>query len=113
VFHVSKLKTYHDGSSAFPLRSSSSGLSRPPPDLLPDGEEAWEVESVVSSRSRRFGRSTRVEYLVKWKGYPEYEKTWEPEENLKGAREKIRQFEEEQKQDKSNRKQEKTTVSRL
>lgn len=111
VFHISKLKTYHDGSSAFPLRSASSGLSRPPPDLLPDGEEAWEVEAVVSSRSRRFGRIPRTEYLVKWKGYPEYEKTWEPEENLREAADKIKQYEQEQKQRQDGNK--KTTVSRL
>ena len=42
VFHVSKLKAYRDGSSAFPDRQQRP--SRPAPELLPDtGEEAWEV----------------------------------------------------------------------
>jgi len=92
VFHVSKLKQYQDGSSEFPLRAAAQGLSRPPPEIRSDGEEAWEVESVVAERVRRFGRGRRVEYLVKWKGYPEYEKTWEPEGNLKGAKEKINEY---------------------
>jgi len=92
VFHVSKLKQYQDGSSEFPLRAAAHGLSRPPPDIRSDGEEAWEVEAVVAERVRRFGRGRRLEYLVKWKGYPEYEKTWEPEGNLKGAQEKINEY---------------------
>jgi hypothetical protein len=34
-----------------------------------------------------------VEYLVQWKGYPEWEATWEPGSNLKNAREAIEEFE--------------------
>ena len=46
VFHVSKLKPYRDGSSAFPDRQQLP--VRPGPEVLPDtGEEAWEVERVV------------------------------------------------------------------
>ena len=58
------------------------------------GEQAWEVEQVVDMRMRRYGRSKKEEreYLVLWKDYGEWEKTWEPENNLRGAEQKIQEF---------------------
>jgi hypothetical protein len=92
VFHVSKLKAYRDGSSTFPSRRQMP--TRPTAELLPDsGEEAWEVERVVDKRTRRVGRRTRVEYLVLWKGYPEWERTWEPAANLRQASDAVRAYE--------------------
>ena len=91
VFHISKLRAFQDGSASFPSRAVPN--TRPPAELLDNGEEAWEVERVVDKRTRRYGRHQRVEYLVIWKGYPEWEKTWEPEKNLRGARRVIQEYE--------------------
>ena len=35
----------------------------------------------------------RTQYLVKWRGYPHWESTWEPASNLKGARDAIAEYE--------------------
>lgn len=89
VFHVSRLREYKDGSSQFPHRVVNP---RPAPDIL-DGEDAWEVEEVVGKRIRKRGRATTIEYLVRWKGYPDHEKTWEPSGNLRAAQDAIARYE--------------------
>ncbi|MCW2743449.1 MAG: uncharacterized protein JWR45_3871 [Blastococcus sp.] len=91
VFHVSKLRSYRDGSADFPSRPAAD--TRPPSELLDNGEEAWEVDRIVNKRTRRVGRGSRTEYLVLWKGFPEWEKTWEPERNLRFAKRAIEQYE--------------------
>jgi hypothetical protein len=60
---------------------------RPPPDLI-EGEEEFEVEAIAAHK--KWGRGYR--YLVKWKGYPISENTWEPENHLKGAEEILKEY---------------------
>jgi hypothetical protein len=91
VFHVSRLRIYHNADNQFPSRTQTS--SRPLPELL-DGEEAWEVERILNERVRRRGRSSTIEYLVQWKGYPLHEATWEPSRNLRYASEIVRSWKE-------------------
>jgi len=93
VFHVSRLKPYRSSDeNEWPGRVVESEM-RPAAELLDNGEQAWEVERILRKRMRRYGRGQRIEYLVKWKGYPDYESSWEPSSNLRFAREAIHAFE--------------------
>jgi len=83
VFHV-ELLTPH-GQSRLVSRPDPP---RPPPDIFPDQSREYEVESILSSRERR----RKVEYLVKWKGYPLEEATWEREDDVKNAWEEVAKF---------------------
>ena len=38
------------------------------------------MEAIVNHR--QYGRQHRLQYLIKWKGYPSSDNTWEPEENV-------------------------------
>ena len=67
VFHADLLTPYHETELHRP------NFTRPPPDLI-NGEEEYEVEEIL--QSRRFGRGCKVQYLVKWKRYPESENQW-------------------------------------
>ena len=67
VFHVDLLTPYHETELHGP------NFTKPPPDLI-DGEEEYEVEEIL--QSRKFGRGRKVQYLVKWKGYPESDNQW-------------------------------------
>jgi chromodomain-containing protein len=73
VFHASLLSLY--------CKSPEHGpnYSRPPPDLL-EGEEEYEVECIINHR--RSGRARALQYLIKWKGYPEADNTWEPTDQV-------------------------------
>jgi hypothetical protein len=67
VFHVDLLTPYIETDFHGP------NYTRPPPDLI-DGEEEYEVESIL--KSRRHGRGRKVQYLVKWKGYTDSDNEW-------------------------------------
>src|SRR5688572_25899590 len=63
----------------------------PPPapvEIHEEGEDEWEVEKILNDKIYRCKRM----FLIKWKGFPEYEATWEPLEKLKGATETIREY---------------------
>ena len=45
-----------------------------PPELI-DNKEEYEVEAILDSR--HFGRGRKLQYLVKWLGYPESDNQWE------------------------------------
>jgi hypothetical protein len=60
-------------------KSQSSGAKK-----IKAGEEPlYEVEALLGKETRRGGGNRYPEwFLVKWKGYPRTENTWEPKENL-------------------------------
>src|ERR1700747_3868317 len=51
----------------------------PIPEIV-EGQEEYEVERVLASR--RKGRKKQLQLLIKWKGYPEADNTWEPVEGV-------------------------------
>ncbi len=80
-FHAVMLKPY--------IENETYGVhfNRPPPDIVNE-EEEYEVEKILSSRRR--GNSYK--YLIKWKGYPSSDNSWEPEANLANSREKLNEY---------------------
>jgi chromodomain-containing protein len=73
VFHASLLSSYGESTEHGP------NYSRPSPDLL-EGEEGYEVECIINHR--HFGRTRMLQYLIKWKGYPDADNTWEPADQV-------------------------------
>jgi Chromo (CHRromatin Organisation MOdifier) domain len=73
VFHNTLLTPYIE------TNAHSPNFMRPPPDLI-NGEVEYEVEAIRSHR--HFGKNKRLQYLLKWKGYPEADNTWESEDQL-------------------------------
>src|ERR1700738_1042115 len=59
----------------------------PLPDIVRQFEE-YEVESVLDSQLHR----GKPQYLVKWKGYPHEENTWEPEMNVTHSPDAVSSF---------------------
>jgi len=82
VFHVSVLKPYKSNNNDF------SRLIPPPPEVIEDNEPEFEVEQVLDTKLVRNKRY----YLIKWTGYPMYDATWEPVENLTNASDAIKEF---------------------
>ena len=81
VFHVSFLD---------PVKATSLPPRIPPPPptvYVKDGQEYFEVEDILDSK--RIGR--RLHYLVKWKGFPDSENSWEPLANIP-ARGLVKEF---------------------
>ena len=73
VFHASLLLPYRETAAHGP------NFARPPPDLIED-EEEYEVETIVNHR--RHGRQRQLQYLIKWKGYPSSDNTWEAAQDV-------------------------------
>ena len=84
VFHVVLLHKHHGDTLG------RATPERPLPEVLPDGAEIFEAERIDDSRMHY----RKLQYLVKWKGYPDSERTWEPCDNLEGSPDLIQDFHE-------------------
>lgn len=82
VFNVVKPRPF--------LEDTIAGRKAPPrPKPVIEGSQPeWEVEYIKDSRVYR----NKLQYLVKWKGYPQEESTWEPYENLEHSKKIIHDF---------------------
>ena len=82
VFNESTLHPYR------PPKFASQEKELPPPPMLVGGALEYEVETILDSRLCH----GKLEYLVKWEGYPSEDNTWEPEGNLTNALPFIQEF---------------------
>src|SRR5216684_8252821 len=71
VFHASLLTPYTE------TKEHGENYMRPPPDMI-EGEAEYEVETIRAHCYQR----RKLQYLIKWKGYPESDNTWEPMDNV-------------------------------
>jgi hypothetical protein len=81
VFHVSLLD---------PVRSTSLPPRMPPapPALyVEDNQEYYEIENILNSEYR----DGLIKYLIKWKGFPDSDNSWEPISNIP-ARGLVKEF---------------------
>ncbi|MBW0471076.1 hypothetical protein O181_010791 [Austropuccinia psidii MF-1] len=83
VFHVSSLET---------VRQSTTPNENqfPPPPVLVEEREEWEVAQVLGSKLKR----GKLWYLVEWKGFSEDpdRKPWEPASNLTSSPDLVKDF---------------------
>ena len=84
VFHISLLKKYEEPTN-IPHRQK---IQEPPPTVIVNDHEEFKVEKILDKRVRH----RRKEYLVHWKGYLEYDASWEPTINLRNAKEMVKEF---------------------
>jgi hypothetical protein len=82
VFHIDLLTPYRETIMHGP------NFTRPTPELI-DGEEEYSIEKILDSR--QFGRRWRLQYLVKWEGYPDADNMWVDKDDV-FADDKIREF---------------------
>ena len=82
TFHISLLD---------PLKSTSIPphrlLTAPSAAYVKDDHEHFEVDDILDSRHIR----NRLEYLIKWKGYPDSDNSWEPSSHV-ASRALIKEF---------------------
>ncbi len=71
VVHVSSLEPFYED-------EKFRRKQEPPPPVIINNEEEYEVEKILDER-KYYGKK---QYLIKWKGYPLSEASWEPESNL-------------------------------
>ena len=86
MFHATLLPPYID------TKEYGENFSRPPPDLIND-EEQYKVKAIQSHQHQ--GRKKQLQYLIKWKGYPKSDNTWEPANHVQ-APQLIRQYKQRQ-----------------
>src|SRR6266702_1431775 len=77
VFHANLIMPYKETELHGP------NFTHPPPDLI-EGEQEFEVKKILDAQPR--GRGRKMHFLVKWKGYPTSDNSWEPRENLHADR---------------------------
>jgi RNase H-like domain found in reverse transcriptase/Integrase zinc binding domain/Chromo (CHRromatin Organisation MOdifier) domain/Integrase core domain/Reverse transcriptase (RNA-dependent DNA polymerase) len=81
VFHAALLRPYREN------EVYGTNFTEPPPELV-EGEELYEVETILNHRKRGRG----YQYYVKWRGYPISDASWEPELSFSGDGDTLTQY---------------------
>ena len=84
VFKADLLRAY----TASPLEFGERSFTRPDPVETEDEPVEWEVDKILDYKI--IGRTPK--WLVRWKGYPLDEASWEPKESFKNAQETLQDF---------------------
>jgi hypothetical protein len=84
VFHNSLLTPYNE------TVAHGSNYAQPPSDVVDGEDDHYEVETILQSRPTPNKRE--VQYLVKWKGYPNSENSWLPASQMKNAAKLVKIF---------------------
>ena len=82
VFHIDLLTPYRE------TKTHGANYQRLPLDLI-DNEEEYKVEAVLDSR--KFSRRRCLQYLIKWKGYPDSDNQWVDKDDI-SADDKVQEF---------------------
>jgi hypothetical protein len=83
VFHTDLLTPYHK------MLTHGANYQHPAPDLV-EGVEEYKVKKVLDSH--RYGRGRKLQYLIKWEGYPDSDNQWVNWDDAIGAEDAIREF---------------------
>jgi hypothetical protein len=65
-------------------------FTKPPPDIIEGEDDHDEVETILQSRLTPNKKG--VQYLIKWKGYPDAENSWVPSSGMKQATTLVNHF---------------------
>ncbi|QRW23676.1 Transposon Tf2-12 polyprotein [Rhizoctonia solani] len=85
VFHINLLTKFHPD-------PHGRDPPQPAPIITEEGEEEYEVERILDSKWKGRGKSKKLWYLVKWKGYDKGSNSWEAVDNVGNAQEAIKEF---------------------
>ncbi|MBW0474843.1 hypothetical protein O181_014558 [Austropuccinia psidii MF-1] len=83
VFHISPLEPVKTATIA-------NRHKEPPPPIIIEGEEEWEISQILDSKLKR----GKLSYLVEWRGFSQHPEgsIWEPAESRKHFPELVKKF---------------------
>ena len=96
VFNVDLLRKFIDGRAEFPHRTVTHARPGPLPEEREEaggpGEPIYEVEAVIGKR----GRGARLQYKVRWVGWPIEQASWLPARECESCADAVADFEQQQ-----------------
>jgi hypothetical protein len=86
VINAEYLKPYQESPERFANREEPP----PPPVIDPESQELeYVVDKIVN---HKYTKRRQLRYLMHWKGYADFEDTWQTPESLKGLENKIADY---------------------